>query len=43
MKSGVVRFDITRKSAEVSINVNPKFRGLSISQTLLKIQYQIFI
>jgi RimJ/RimL family protein N-acetyltransferase len=36
MKSGVVRFDINRKSAEVSINVNPKFRGLSISQTLLK-------
>ncbi len=36
LKAGVVRIDINDRNAEVSINLNPKFRGISISQTLLK-------
>ena len=36
LRAGVVRIDIKDHRAEVSINVNPKFRGISISQTLLK-------
>ena len=32
---GMVRIDTTKNIGEISININPKFRGISLSETLL--------
>ena len=32
---GMVRIDATKNIGEISININPKFRGISLSETLL--------
>ena len=39
---GMVRIDATKNIGEISININPKFRGISLSETLLSDAIQTF-
>ena len=41
-KIGTVRFDIKDKYSDISINLNPKFRGKGLSKWLLKESCSIF-
>tara|TARA_B110000444_G_C18841546_1_gene599266 strand:- start:15 stop:1127 length:1113 start_codon:yes stop_codon:yes gene_type:complete len=43
VNAGVVRIDVIKNVGEVSININPKLRGLSLSGTLLKDSINSFI
>ena len=36
INAGIVRIDVTKNVGEVSINMNPKVRGMSLATTLLK-------
>ena len=39
---GMVRIDVSKNIGEISININPKFRGISLSETLLSDAIQTF-
>ena len=39
---GMVRIDVSKNIGEISININPRFRGISLSETLLTDSIQAF-
>ena len=38
----MVRIDVNKNIGEISININPRFRGISLSETLLTDSIQAF-